>query len=191
MDNCSWEAPPGSLFSFTIPANWTAGRIWVRFFHDLFHSTKAMLNCRHATTQGRRDCNFTGANANQAASCSTGGCIGGLLCDPNDGTVSSLSEHCYRYVLTAFCLKGVPPATLGEWTIDANGVDNYDGKNYHLSYSCPILILDNLVAVSIVDGSNIPLSITNNKGCPVASCPKDLGPDCEYPYFSIQRSVQI
>ncbi|THU88101.1 thaumatin-like protein [Dendrothele bispora CBS 962.96] len=55
---------------------------------------------------------------------------------------------------------GVPPASLAEWTLstDPNIPDNYD--------------------VSLVDGYNLPLRITNNVGCPVADCPVDLGPNC-------------
>ncbi|KAJ3875392.1 thaumatin [Lentinula edodes] len=58
---------------------------------------------------------------------------------------------------------GVPPATLAEFTLstDASIPDNYD--------------------VSLVDGYNLPLSITSNVNCPVASCPVDLGPDCPAP----------
>lgn len=33
--------------------------------------------------------------------------------------------------------------------------------------------------VSLVDGYNLPMRITNNKGCPVAECAVDLGPNCE------------
>ena len=32
--------------------------------------------------------------------------------------------------------------------------------------------------VSLVDGSNLPMTITSNKGCPTASCPVDLNPAC-------------
>ncbi|KAI4524244.1 thaumatin [Schizophyllum commune] len=54
---------------------------------------------------------------------------------------------------------GVPPATVAEWTLgDGQGLDNYD--------------------VSLVDGYNLPMRITNNVGCPVADCPVDLGPNC-------------
>ncbi|KAI6029588.1 thaumatin-like protein [Pisolithus microcarpus] len=54
---------------------------------------------------------------------------------------------------------GVPPATLAEFSLDQNGgLDYYD--------------------VSLVDGYNLPVSITNNVGCPVADCPVDLGPNC-------------
>jgi len=57
---------------------------------------------------------------------------------------------------------GVPPATVAEWTLSgANGSDYYD--------------------VSLVDGYNLPMSITNNMGCPVANCPVDLGPNCPSP----------
>lgn len=34
------------------------------------------------------------------------------------------------------------------------------------------------ILVSLVDGYNLPMSITNNVGCGVADCPVDLGPDC-------------
>lgn len=34
------------------------------------------------------------------------------------------------------------------------------------------------LAVSLVDGYDLPMSITNNVGCPVANCPVDLGPNC-------------
>jgi len=54
---------------------------------------------------------------------------------------------------------GVPPASLAEFTLGTNGQpDFYD--------------------VSLVDGYNLPVSITNNVGCPVANCGVDLGPNC-------------
>ncbi|KIJ63593.1 hypothetical protein HYDPIDRAFT_92160 [Hydnomerulius pinastri MD-312] len=56
-----WEAAAYTAVSFTVPDNWTAGRIW-----------------------GRRDCDFSsnpGPN-----SCIDGGCNGGLECDPHTGT---------------------------------------------------------------------------------------------------------
>ncbi|KAF9448441.1 thaumatin-like protein [Macrolepiota fuliginosa MF-IS2] len=54
---------------------------------------------------------------------------------------------------------GVPPASVAEWTLQGDGNrDFYD--------------------VSLVDGYNLPMRITNNKGCPVADCPVDLGPNC-------------
>ncbi|KAF8810309.1 thaumatin-like protein [Phlegmacium glaucopus] len=113
-----WEAPAGSQVSFAVPDNWKSGRIW-----------------------GRRNCDFTtnpGPN-----SCLTGGCNGGLECDPHSGT-------------------GVPPATVAEWTLGDNGSpDWYD--------------------VSLVDGYNLPVRITNNVGCPIADCPVDLGPNCPGP----------
>lgn len=37
--------------------------------------------------------------------------------------------------------------------------------------------------VSLVDGYNLPVSITNNVGCGVADCPVDLGPDCRHTVF--------
>ncbi|KAF9269477.1 Osmotin thaumatin-like protein [Marasmius fiardii PR-910] len=58
---------------------------------------------------------------------------------------------------------GVPPATLAEWTLSNNPSipDNYD--------------------LSLVDGYNLPARISNNKGCPVAQCNVDLGPNCPAP----------
>ncbi|KAG8942665.1 hypothetical protein FRC04_003566 [Tulasnella sp. 424] len=54
---------------------------------------------------------------------------------------------------------GVPPATLAEFTLSAaDGNDWYD--------------------VSLVDGYNLPMRITNSAGCHVADCPVDLGPNC-------------
>jgi hypothetical protein len=32
--------------------------------------------------------------------------------------------------------------------------------------------------VSLVDGYNLPVRVTNDKGCRVADCPVDLGPGC-------------
>ncbi|KAA1473934.1 thaumatin-like protein [Dentipellis sp. KUC8613] len=80
-----WEAPPYSSVSFFVPNDWTAGRIW-----------------------GRRDCDFsTNPGPN---SCVTGGCNGGLLCDPHSGT-------------------GVPPATIAQFSLSndfVHGTDFYD-----------------------------------------------------------------
>ncbi|EJD04867.1 thaumatin-like protein [Fomitiporia mediterranea MF3/22] len=54
---------------------------------------------------------------------------------------------------------GVPPVTLAEWTLQGDGnQDFYD--------------------VSLVDGFNVPLSVTNNVGCPTADCPTDLNANC-------------
>ncbi|KII91787.1 hypothetical protein PLICRDRAFT_520915 [Plicaturopsis crispa FD-325 SS-3] len=110
-----WEAAAYTSVSFSVPDNWTAGRIW-----------------------GRRDCDFsTNPGPN---SCLDGGCNGGLVCDTHTGT-------------------GVPPATVAEFTLSGGGTtDNYD--------------------VSLVDGYNLPMSVTNNVGCPVGDCPVDLGPNC-------------
>ncbi|KAI0828013.1 Osmotin thaumatin-like protein [Trametes gibbosa] len=54
---------------------------------------------------------------------------------------------------------GVPPATVAEFNLGINGgSDNY--------------------AVSLVDGFNLPLRISNNKGCHIADCSVDLCPSC-------------
>jgi hypothetical protein len=36
-----------------------------------------------------------------------------------------------------------------------------------------------LPLVSLVDGYNLPMRITNDKGCSIADCPVDLGPNCQ------------
>ncbi|KAH9947761.1 thaumatin-like protein [Amylocystis lapponica] len=57
---------------------------------------------------------------------------------------------------------GQPPATLAEFTLGTNGsADFYD--------------------VSLVDGYNLPVSITNSANCSAASCPVDLAPNCPTP----------
>nr|ALA44968.1 thaumatin-like protein 6 [Moniliophthora perniciosa] len=110
-----WEAAPGTQVSFSVPNDWKAGRIW-----------------------GRKECDF--ATNPGPTSCVSGGCNGGLECDPNTGT-------------------GVPPASIAEWTLQGDGnLDYYD--------------------VSLVDGFNIPMAITNNVDCPVADCPVDLTATC-------------
>ncbi|KAF6751109.1 thaumatin-like protein [Ephemerocybe angulata] len=54
---------------------------------------------------------------------------------------------------------GVPPASVAEFTLGGTtGVDWYD--------------------VSLVDGYNLPMRISNTAGCPVADCAVDLGPNC-------------
>ncbi|KAI0044122.1 thaumatin-like protein [Auriscalpium vulgare] len=55
---------------------------------------------------------------------------------------------------------GVPPVTLAEFTLStaSSTPDFYD--------------------VSLVDGFNLPMSITPTGGCHVANCPHDLGPNC-------------
>ncbi|KAG5637268.1 hypothetical protein H0H81_005201, partial [Sphagnurus paluster] len=65
---------------------------------------------------------------------------------------------------------GVPPASVAEFTLQGAGnQDWYD--------------------VSLVDGYNLPMRISNNVGCPVAECAKDLGPDCPAPLKGPYDSV--
>ncbi|KAJ7624601.1 thaumatin-like protein [Roridomyces roridus] len=86
----------------------------------------------------RRNCDFS--NNNGPTACLDGGCNGGLQCDRSTGT-------------------GVPPASLAEFNLDGDGVNDwYD--------------------VSFVDGYNLPISVTNNVGCPQPGCAVDLGPNC-------------
>lgn len=57
-------------------------------------------------------------------------------------------------------VTGKPPASLAEFTLQtSDGPDNYD--------------------ISLVDGFNLPVSITPSRGdCPAPKCVKDLNPGC-------------
>ena len=45
--------------------------------------------------------------------------------------------------------------------------------------------------MSLVDGYNIPMKITNNVGCDESDCSTDLGPDCKWIHgFIIQDKVE-
>ena len=147
-----WEQASGATVSFTVPYDWTAGRIW-----------------------GRTECNFS-VNPGPS-SCVTGGCNGGFLCDAGIGTART-ADISLEFLCAAdgHILQGVPPVSLAEWTLGVNGKpDFYD--------------------VSLVDGSNLPMTITSNKGCPTASCPVDLNPACEqnlaFKGFSLVRRFFI
>ncbi|KAF8308016.1 Osmotin, thaumatin-like protein, partial [Clavulina sp. PMI_390] len=109
-----WQANAGTSTSFSVPDNWTAGRIW-----------------------GRQGCDFS--TSSSASSCLTGGCAGGLLCDATSGTA-------------------VGPTTIAEFTLGSSGIDYVD--------------------VSIVDGFNIPIKITDSNGCTGASCATNLNTNC-------------
>lgn len=71
--------------------------------------------------------------------------------------------------VTGSCAGGVTctsppigPVTTTEWTLSgSDAIDWY--------------------AVSLVDGFNIPVKITNNQGCAVADCPVDLNANCPSP----------
>ncbi|KIK58552.1 hypothetical protein GYMLUDRAFT_45181 [Collybiopsis luxurians FD-317 M1] len=56
-----WEQAAGATVTFSVPDNWTAGRIWAR-----------------------TDCDFSSVQG--PTSCATGGCNGGLVCDASTGT---------------------------------------------------------------------------------------------------------
>ncbi|KAF4607905.1 hypothetical protein EYR40_000241 [Pleurotus pulmonarius] len=81
----------------------------------------------------------------------------------NPGPNSCLDGGCNGGLLCdAHTGTGVPPASVAEWTLQGDGNrDFYD--------------------VSLVDGYNLPMRITNNVGCPVADCAVDLGPNCPAP----------
>ncbi|KAG8913746.1 hypothetical protein FRC02_005327 [Tulasnella sp. 418] len=143
-----WEAFPYTSRTFTVPDNWKAGRIW-----------------------GRQGCDFSsnpGPN-----SCSTGGCNGGLLCDPRTGT-------------------GVPPVSLAEFTLSAaGGLDFYDvslvdGSNIPMrittSASCPVaeciadLNIDCPAALRKIDGNGRTVGCKSD--CLVDPNPQDSASCC-------------
>ncbi|KAF9225917.1 Osmotin, thaumatin-like protein [Gyrodon lividus] len=91
-------------------------------------------------------------------------CHGRRDCDfsTNPGPNSCLDGGCNGgLVCDPNTGTGVPPASLAEFTLGSGGVDYYD--------------------VSLVDGYNLPVSITNNVNCGIADCPVDLGPGCPAP----------
>lgn len=81
------------------------------------------------------------------------------------------------YILTK-SPQGVPPATVAEWTLQGDGNrDFYDGSAISQMRSTTFANL--YASVSLVDGYNLPMAVTNSANCPVADCPVDLGPNCE------------
>ncbi|KAH9902829.1 Osmotin thaumatin-like protein [Cubamyces lactineus] len=144
-----WEQPASNVTTFEVPDNWVSGRIWAR-----------------------HGCDFTNGGTGPET-CLTGGCNGGLECDPHTGT-------------------GVPPATLAEFTLGINGAaDSYDvsvvdGHNIPMridnNKNCPVADC----AVDLVATCPGPLASpmdANNKavGCKTA-CSAGLSgygnPDC-------------
>ncbi|KAI0074836.1 Osmotin thaumatin-like protein [Panus rudis PR-1116 ss-1] len=94
-----WEAAPNTRVTFNVPDNWKSGRIW-----------------------GRRNCNFS--DPNPATQCSTGGCTGGLECDPHTGT-------------------GAPPLTLAEFTLLGDGGQDYYDVSLVNGLNLPVKIDNN------------------------------------------------
>ena len=101
-----WKQDPHQTVSFEVPNAWRAGRIWVCTDHLFLHRCEVLMGLM-LSTQGRRGCNFS-KGPTGPTQCLDGGCNGGLECDQTTGT-------------------GVPPATLAEFNLNANGVDYFDG----------------------------------------------------------------
>lgn len=85
-------------------------------------------------------------------------------CDfSKEGAVACSSGSCNGGLLCdPHTGTGVPPVTVGEWTLGKDGPeghpDNYD--------------------VSLVDGFNLPMTITPTGGCMAPDCPADLNANC-------------
>ncbi|KAI5116722.1 hypothetical protein M0805_000831 [Coniferiporia weirii] len=118
-----WEAAAGTSVSFSVPDNWTAGRIWPR------------TECDFSTVQG-------------PTSCATGGCNGGLLCDPHTGT-------------------GVPPVTVAEWTLSASGNQDFYDVSLVDGFNVPAAI------TNTVGCSTASCPVDLNPSCPAALQDKD------------------
>ncbi|KIK57603.1 hypothetical protein GYMLUDRAFT_229162 [Collybiopsis luxurians FD-317 M1] len=125
-----WEAAPGTSVSFTVPDDWTAGRIW-----------------------GRTDCDFN-RSVDGSTACVTGSCIGGLECAVSRGMVNNGRSWPFGVEPQA-----IPPVTVAEWNLSG---DERADRYY----------------VSLVEGFNLPMEITNSASCSIASCPADLNTDC-------------
>ncbi|CAE6428460.1 unnamed protein product [Rhizoctonia solani] len=96
-------------------------------------------NWKSGRIWARTGCDFT-KNAG-IESCVTGGCQGGLECDAR--------------------VVADPPVTYAEFTLDANGQDQYD--------------------VSLVGGFNLPVRVSNTGGCGYAECIVNLNQHCPDP----------
>lgn len=114
-----WEAPPHTSVSFFVPDKWQAGRIW-----------------------GRRECDFS--NPDPAKQCVTGGCSGGLICDPHIGI-------------------GATPATVAEFTLRAGDKVDYYDVSLVDGYNLPVQI-DNDKGCHV---ASCPVDLA-------ASCPEPL-----------------
>ena len=151
----SWEAAQGSSETITVPDNWKSGRIW-----------------------GRRNCNF-GANPGPT-SCASGGCNGGLQCT---NPVLSILELHTRFIAKTMFREFLPLVLLNG---PYRGMVTKTSMTVLLTWLLlPLLVYwqNTTSLVSLVDGFNIPMSITNNKGCDLADCPADLNNGCEYRYI--------
>ncbi|KAH9856497.1 thaumatin-like protein [Lenzites betulinus] len=96
-----WEQSASQSVSFSVSDNWK-GRIW-----------------------GRRDCDFSTLDKPGRTQCLTGGCDGGLECDPYTGT-------------------GAPPVTVADFTLGGQGDIDYYDVSLADGYNLPIRI-DNSV----------------------------------------------
>ncbi|KIY68415.1 Osmotin, thaumatin-like protein [Cylindrobasidium torrendii FP15055 ss-10] len=121
-----WEARSNTQETFDVPDNWTAGRIWAR-----------------------RSCDFSN-DSDEPSSCLDGGCNGGLICDPDNGT-------------------GVPPATVAEFTLHGDGKHDWYDVSLVDGFNLPIHI-NSTAGCGI---ASCPVDI--NSQCPEAL--KLKGPD--------------
>ncbi|KAJ7595252.1 thaumatin-like protein [Mycena floridula] len=115
-----------------------------------------------AQTTGWQAAAFTAVTFTVADNWRAGRIWGRRNCDfsNNPGPNSCLDGGCIGGLVCDRNIgTGVPPATVAEFTFQGDGFqDFYD--------------------VSLVDGYNLPMRISNTKGCHVADCPVDLGPNC-------------
>lgn len=92
-----WQADPNTSLILNVPDNWKAARIWAR-----------------------RNCNFS--DPNPATQCASGGCTGGLECDPNSGIIT-------------------PPVTLGEFTLGGGNSQDFVDVSVVSGFNLPMRIV--------------------------------------------------
>ncbi|KZV68797.1 Osmotin, thaumatin-like protein [Peniophora sp. CONT] len=117
-----WELLSGDSTTFTMPETW-GGRIWPR------------TECDFSTNPG-------------PTSCATGGCNGGLVCDPNNGGTGQ-------------------PSTLAEFTLDSASTDTYDVSLVD-AFNVPLDITP-----SVSSCPSPTCSVNLNTNCPTALQEKD------------------
>lgn len=112
-----WEQKAGASVSFFVPNNWKAGRLWAR-----------------------TDCDFN--ISAPPLQCSTGGCNGGLRCDPRTGT-------------------GVPPVTVAEWTFQGDGNQDFYDVSLVDGFNIPMKI-----DISPAQCADPACNVNLNPACP-------------------------
>ncbi|KAF6167724.1 hypothetical protein GIB67_017219 [Kingdonia uniflora] len=89
----------------------------------------------------------------------TGRFWGRTQCTNNGGRLVCATGDCASGQVGCNGAGAIPPVTLAEFTLGGDG-----GKDFY--------------DISLVDGFNLPISITPTSGCPVTSCPANVNLVC-------------